>query len=710
MYVKKDNKGFDLNIFIVSIKYIIWSFSGVIALICLKKDNISGLNASAVFSDETKYYRNIIKTSKGFSAEIKIRTAESDADKICVVTDRDIILMTKKESINGFDYYFCNIDLKEKITNYYFEINHGIGTYFYSKFGVSKEVPKEGYFTLIPNFDIPDWIKGAVMYQIYVDRFFNGDKTNDVKTGEYVYLNKHVIFKDDWYEYPSSEDIRNFYGGDLQGVIDKLPYLKNLGVEAIYFNPVFVSPSNHKYDIQDYNHVDPHIGVIVNDNDKVLQKGEHTNKNADCYILRTTDKENLEKSDILLAELINKAHENGIRVILDGVFNHCGAFNKWLDAENIYRDKDGISQGAYENKNSPYMDYFIWNDDGSYQCWWGLKNHPKLNYEGSENLMNEITEVTEKWIKEPFCADGWRIDVGADLGQSEEYNHFFWKKFRQTVKETNKEAVILAEHYGDASLWLKGDEWDTVMNYDAFMEPVSYFFTGMEKHSDYFNNELYNNGKAFEETMIKNMAKLPYESLVSAMNQLSNHDHSRFLTRTNMTEGRVASNGSVSAEKGINKDIFKEAVLMQMTWIGAPTVYYGDEAGLAGWTDPDNRRTYPWGREDKELIDFHKKAIDVRKKYTVLKDGSLIFLNAHKGIVAYGRFGNGEILVSVFNNNEEKTDISIPVWKCEAEEGQIFEVILTTGEFSEKKFYEVTDGNINIKAGKRCGVLLYYGN
>ena len=679
-------------------------------MICLKKDNVAGLNASAVFSDETKYYRNVIETTNGFSAEIKIRTAENDADKVFVITDNNIIPMLKTSSDNGFDYYLCRVDLKEKTTNYYFEINRGIGIYFYSKLGVSKEVPSYGKFTVIPHFDTPDWIKGSVMYQIYVDRFCDGDKTNNVKTGEYVYLGRQVVFKDDWYEYPSSEDIRNFYGGDLKGVIEKLPYLKNLGVEAIYFNPIFVSPSNHKYDIQDYNHIDPHIGVIENDNECILKKGENTNKNADCYILRTTDKENLEKSDMLLAELIKKAHKIGIRVILDGVFNHCGAFNKWLDAENIYKRKDGKSQGAYNNEKSPYRDYFIWNDDGSYQCWWELKNHPKLNYEGSENLMEDITEVTKKWIREPFCADGWRIDVGADLGQSEEFNHFFWKNFRNTVKKTNKEAVILAEHYGDASPWLKGDEWDTVMNYDAFMEPVSYFFTGMEKHSDYFNNELYNNGKAFKETMIENMAKLPYESLVSAMNQLSNHDHSRFLTRTNMTEGRVAANGSVSAGKGINKDIFKEAVLMQMTWVGAPTVYYGDEAGVVGWTDPDNRRTYPWGREDKELIDFHKKAIKARKKYTVLKDGSLIFLVADTGIVSYSRFGNGSMAVLIFNNNDDEREISVPVWKCEAEEEMVFEVVLTTGKNTEEKFYKVHDGNINIKIRERCGVLLYYGN
>ena len=242
------------------------------------------------------------------------------------------------------------------------------------------------------------------------------------------------------------------------------------------------------------------------------------------------------------------------------------------------------------------------------------------------------------------------------------------------------------------------------------MEPVSYFFTGMEKHSDYFNRDLHNNGEAFAAAMVQNMAKLPYQSLVSSMNQLSNHDHSRFLTRTNMTEGRIATNGSISASEGVIKDVFREAVLFQMTWPGAPTIYYGDEAGLTGWTDPDNRRTYPWGYEDLELIEFHRRAVGLRKKYRVLKTGSVIFLNMGIGIITFARFNDTNVMVTAFNNNESEEEISIPVWRCAVLNGSVFKTVFDSTDVENNEFYVAENGSIDIRLKKRCGVVLYYGN
>ena len=175
------------------------------------------------------------------------------------------------------------------------------------------------------------------MYQIYVDRFYNGDKSNDVVDNEYAYLGVTAKAVKNWCAPLEQLDVCNFYGGDLKGVMDKMAYLKDLGVEVIYFNPVFVSPSNHKYDIQDYDSIDPHYGVIINDGGKPLENGKKDNAEATMYMIRTTDKENLEASNKLMADLISLAHKNGIKVILDGVFNHCGAFNKWLDREGFYK-------------------------------------------------------------------------------------------------------------------------------------------------------------------------------------------------------------------------------------------------------------------------------------------------------------------------------------------------------------------------------------
>ena len=196
---------------------------------------------------------------------------------------------------------------------------------------------------------------------------------------------------------------------------------------------------------------------------------------------------------------MEEVHKRGMRVIIDGVFNHCGSFNKWLDREKIYSNQGSYEPGAYESKESPYRSFFkfynedAWPDNGTYDGWWGHDTLPKLNYEDSPKLFEYIMKIARKWVSAPYQVDGWRLDVAADLGHSSEYNHKFWRDFRKTVKEANPDALILAEHYGDASDWLSGDQWDTVMNYDAFMEPVSWFLTGLEKHSERKDEHLLHN-------------------------------------------------------------------------------------------------------------------------------------------------------------------------------------------------------------------------
>ena len=204
--------------------------------------------------------------------------------------------------------------------------------------------------------------------------------------------------------------------------------------------------------------------------------------------------------------------------------------------------------------------------------------------------------------------------MAADLGSDSETNHRFWADFRKSVKEANPNAIILAEHYGDASAWLQGKEWDTVMNYDAFMEPLTWFLTGMEKHSDEYKEELVADKDAFWKSMKEYSARFSTPSLLTAMNELSNHDHSRFLTRTTRRGGRVEELGNEAAGEGISTAVMREAVTVQMTWPGAPTLCYGEEVGVGGSTDPDNRRVYPWGIEDKEMLAFHKAIIALHRK------------------------------------------------------------------------------------------------
>ena len=569
----------------------------------------------ALFSDETANYVEPMEPMPGETVTIRFRAGLNNVDSVFLISGSRKLLMDYEKTEGRFDYYTVKVEMTEEIFRYYFEVCAGKISCFYNKRGVSRDLQEYYSFAIAPGFRTPDWAKGAVMYQIYTDRFYNGDPTNDVEDREYYYIGDYSRKVTDWNRYPATMDVREFYGGDLKGVWDKLDYLQDLGVEVLYFNPIFVSPSNHKYDIQDYDYIDPHYGVIVEDGGNILAEGDHENANATKYQKRVTDKKNLEASNEFFVQFVEEVHRRGMKVILDGVFNHCGSFNKWLDRECIYEKQEGYAPGAYVSADSPYRSYFRffqeererWPYNGSYDGWWGHDTLPKLNYEDSPKLEAYIFEIAKKWVSPPYNADGWRLDVAADLGRSNEYNHEFWKKFRKVVKEANPEALILAEHYGDPSEWLEGDEWDTIMNYDAFMEPVTWFLTGMEKHSDEAREDLRGNADAFVNAICHHMSNMMTPSLQVSMNELSNHDHSRFLTRTNHRVGRVQELGAEAANENVNVAVMREAVVMQMTWPGAPTVYYGDEAGVCGFTDPDNRRTYPWGHEDQELIAFHRE-------------------------------------------------------------------------------------------------------
>ncbi len=681
-------------------------------LITYIKLNKPVFNMDAVFSDETRNFVSDNEPEKGSAITIRIRTAAGDCDKVFAVINGNRHECRLLESDSVFDYYGISIVINERISYYFLIVREG-RIYFYNKKGIDISPNADYNFIIIPGFKTPLWAKGAVMYQIFVDRFYNGNKDNDVVDNEYAYLGKAAKFLPQWGSGVENEDICNFYGGDIDGIIEKMGYLKDLGVEVLYLSPIFVSPSSHKYDIQDYDYVDPHFGRIVNDGGEALTPLKFNNKFASKYVKRTTDKANLEASNQLVAEMIKIAHENGMKVIFDGVFNHCGAFNKWLDKEGFYSGEEGYSEGAYKSENSPYNSYFkwyerIWPNNDCYDAWWGHDNHPKLNFEGSKELYDYILEIGKKWVSPPYNADGWRLDVAADLGYSKEFNHRFWRDFRKAVKEANPEAIILAEHYGDPSDWLKGDQWDTIMNYDAFMEPITWFLTGMEKHSEDFRYDMLNNGAAFEGAMRYHMSHFSIQSLQASMNELSNHDHSRFLTRTNRSSGRLHTRGGAAADADVNRGVFMEAVVFQMTWPGAPTVYYGDEAGLKGWTDPDNRRTYPWGEEDAMFLDFHKEAIKMHKNHTALRTGSLEFLNVDYGVISFGRWDDRDKIAVALNNTDDIKHVIIPVWRIGIHSGEM-EVLLSTDGFSfrtEKVKYKVNHGFVTVFLPKYSSIVL----
>jgi alpha-glucosidase len=675
----------------------------------------------AVFSDETEEYRTPFEAKPGDQVTVRIRTLKNNVDEVYFISGAIRKQMEVVETSHGFDYYAITVPVSEETVFYYFEIQVEDMICYYNKLGITRDLNKHFSFRIIPGFSTPKWSRGAVMYQIYTDRFRNGNPNNDVLDREYAYLEEQAHHVDNWDQLPANMDVSNFYGGDLEGVREKLDYLEDLGVEVIYFNPLFVSPSNHKYDIQDYDHIDPHFGRIIREAGEVLHEGDLDNRRATRYINRVSDPVNLRASDEYFAFLCGEIHKRGMKIIIDGVFNHCGSFNKWLDRERLYEDQQGYDRGAYVSADSPYRTFFKFNNEHAwpynefYDGWWGHETLPKLNYEESTKLVRYIMEIARKWVSPPYSCDGWRLDVAADLGHSVEYNHCFWKLFRREVKAANPNAIILAEHYGDAYDWLCGDEWDTVMNYDAFMEPVSWFFTGMEKHSDEFREDLLGNGESFRNAMTYHMASFSVPSLQCAMNELDNHDHSRFLTRTNHYVGRVDHLGSEAASVNINPAVMRAAVLLQMTYIGAPTIYYGDEAGVVGFTDPDNRRTYPWGHEDQTMLAYYKKAIALHKRYETLKTGSLKDLGSGYHSVVYGRFNREEQFVIAINSAETPIALEIPVWETGVERKKntaMTELLMTSIEgFSEEPVeHEVIAGCITLDLKPYEAVVLYRRN
>lgn len=674
------------------------------------------LNRAALFSDESRNYRTPFEPEKGEQVTIRFRTAKDNVDQVFFISGSNRIAMEKACTKGIFDYYtYTTPPLCEETVYYYFEVCAGEERCFYNTQGVSGNLQEYTSFGIVPGFKTPDWAKGAIMYQIFTDRFCNGDPSNDVEDLEYFYINRGVRQVKDWKKNPDAMDVHAFYGGDLQGIWDKLDYLQDLGVEVLYLNPIFVSPSNHKYDSQDYDHIDPHYGVIVEDGGECLPEGDSDNAHASKYIQRVVNKKNLEASNAFFARFVEEVHRRGMRIILDGVFNHCGSFNKWLDRERIYENSEEYEKGAYVSEDSPYRHFFKFNNEHDwpynqfYDGWWGHDTLPKLNYEQSPKLKEYILNVARKWLKPPYNVDGWRLDVAADLGFSPEYNHSFWRDFRKAVKETNPDALILAEHYGNANSWLQGDQWDSLMNYDAFMEPVTWFLTGLEKHSDQYRPDMHGNAESFRDAMMYHMANFYAPSLQTAMNELSNHDHSRFLTRTNCRVGRLHTHGSDAASDGVNKGIMREAVVIQMTWVGAPTVYYGDEAGVCGFTDPDNRRTYPWGEEDQELLSFHKEAILIRKENPVLTHGSTKFLTLEHQFLSYGRFSEEEQIIVVVNNAREEREVNIQAWEIGIPVESVMERLMLTlenGFSTEEALYEVKKGVLYLKVPPVCSMIL----
>ena len=509
------------------------------------------------------------------------------------------------DSINNW-IYEIEVDTHDSIglIYYYFRVNYygqdiiygnniealgGIGQVYFNE-------PVSYQITVYSKNNVPDWYKQGIIYQIFVDRFFNGQEE-----GKVLNPKKNTFIYGNWDDNPmyikdmDGNIVRwDFYGGNLLGVKKKLEYIKSLGVSVIYFNPIFDSPSCHKYDTGDYEKIDPMFG----------------------------DEE-------IFKDLCNEAEKIGIKIILDGVFSHTGSDSKYFNKFGNYN-----SLGAYQSLQSPYYRWYRFNDyPDLYEAWWGFSNMPnidELNPSYLDYIIRDDNSIVEKWIR--LGASGWRLDVADELPDE------FIKILKKKLKEVDKDSVLIGEVWEDASNkvsysrkreYLFGNELDSVTNY-----PLRQIILDLVRN--YIGN------KSFIRRYLSLKENYPKEYFYSTMNMLGNHDTERVLTMLN---------NSV--------ELLKEAVAIQMTLPGVPLIYYGDEAGLTGGKDPSNRKSYPWGKENDEILEFYKTITAIRVAEEALKIGEIKFLDFNNGVLGYERFIDKDRIIILVNTLEKEERISL---------------------------------------------------
>ncbi len=541
---------------------------------------------------------------------IRLRTAKNDLSQVNIIygikfdwEKNQKHAMKKILSDQYYDYYQYEIIEKDTRLGYYFELMEEESTLYYTESGVvSKFNDAKAYsyyfqYPFINSNDVhqePVWIDHTIFYQIFVERFHNGNVKNSPKD------------LTNWGEKPMA---KSFFGGDLQGIIDKLDYLYELGINGIYLTPIFESPTNHKYDIVDYFKIDPYFG----------------------------NKE-------ILIELVDKAHEKGIKIVLDAVFNHCSdMFPPFIDV---------VEKG----KDSEYYDWFFIEDDHvrtnppNYKTFGTIWNMPKLNTNNSK-VKDYLFEAVRLWTTETGI-DGWRLDV------SDEIDHVFWRDFRKLVKGINPEAIIIGENWHDSYPWLMGDQFDSIMNYSVTKLCTDFFAYREIAAMD------------FEQKLSTCLMRYPDQVNNAMLNLLDSHDTERFL--------------SLAGEK---KSALKNAAAFLFAYQGMPCTYYGTEIGLTGFYDPDCRKTFDWNKEnwDMELFEYYKKLISLRKTQIALQKGRVEFLSKDK-IFAMKRTSDEEEITIMINTTDEEQE-----YVLQMQQGR--EVIeLITGQI-----WSGTDGEMFIK-------------
>ena len=460
---------------------------------------------------------------------------------------------------------------------------------------------------------VPDWFGQGVTYQIFPDRF----RRSRVPDPEGLVGGRWV--HQSWEEFPEYRpddrgEVRNrdFFGGDFQGVIEKLDYLKSLGVETLYFNPIFEAAENHRYGAADYSRVDPMLGT--NDD---------------------------------FSRLCAEAHKQGMRVILDGVFNHTGFVSRYFNGDGFYPET-----GAYQSWDSPYHSWFHFTQwPQKYDSWWGIYSLPAVN-ENDPGYRDFIfageDSVVRRWLR--AGADGWRLDVADELPDD------FVHGIHEAARAEKPDAVVIGEVWEDGSTkvaygvrrkHILGGHCDGLMNYPLRSAILSFFQGG--------------GGEGFVKVMETIRENYPHFAFYSAMNSLDTHDTPRLITllgaggeyRDQTKEWRAQYRLSPK-QRARGRALLKAAALLMFCFPGSPTVYYGDEVGMEGFEDPFNRQTYPWGHEDMDLLEWYRALGRLRRRHQALRRGSIRYLCGKGPLLAFIRETEGERLLCVFNSGSNE--------------------------------------------------------
>ncbi|CAI9397273.1 MULTISPECIES: maltodextrin glucosidase [Citrobacter] len=477
----------------------------------------------------------------------------------------------------------------------------------------------------------PQWVADQVFYQIFPDRFARSSSRDAQQDKVYYHhaAGQEIVLRE-WDEPLTAQaGGSTFYGGDLDGISEKLPYLKKLGVTALYLNPVFTAPSVHKYDTEDYRHVDPQFG-----------------------------------GDPALMRLRLKTQQQGMRLVLDGVFNHSGDSHAWFD-----RHHRG-SGGACHHPDSPWRDWYSFSPDGVALDWLGYPSLPKLDYQ-SESLVNEMyrgeDSIVRHWLKAPWNMDGWRLDVVHMLGEAggARNNLQHVAGIAQAAKETQPEAYVFGEHFGDARQWLQADAEDAAMNYRGFTFPL----WGFLANTDISYDPQQIDAQTCMAWMDNYRAGLSHQQQLRMFNQLDSHDTARFKSLLGKDAARLPL-----------------AVVWLFSWPGVPCIYYGDEVGLDGDNDPFCRKTFPWQAEkqDAALLALYQRMAKLRHRIPALRYGGCQVIYAEDNVVVFLRvYQQQRVLVAI--NRGEACEVVLPAspllnvteWGCKEGKGQLSDDILT---------------------------------